>query len=61
MQSIEKQMEDMIVRTKRGSLLLPEDFRPFGSSEAVRLALHRRVKKGNNKECRSGFLCATQN
>ena len=55
MQSIEKQIEDMIARTKKGSLLFPEDFRQFGSSEAVRLALHRLVKKGTIKRVAQGI------
>ena len=55
MQSIEKQIEDMIARTKRGSLLFPEDFRHFGSSEAIRLALHRLEKKGIIKRVAQGI------
>src|SRR5690606_1831243 len=31
---------------KRGELLFPDDFRGLGSSEAVRLALHRLEKEG---------------
>ena len=46
MQSIEKQIEDKIRRLRRVTLLFPEDFRQSGSSEAVRLTLHRLVKKG---------------
>ena len=46
MQSIEKQIEEKIVSIPRGTLLFPEDFHQLGSSEAVRLALHRIEKKG---------------
>lgn len=55
MQSIEKQIEDMIGRTKKGALLFPEDFRQLGSSEAIRLALHRLVKKGIIKRVAQGI------
>lgn len=41
MQSTEKLIKDSILETKRGVLLFPEDFGKYGSSEAVRLALHR--------------------
>jgi hypothetical protein len=46
MQSIEKQIEEKIKKTSVGKLLFPEDFYHFGSSEAIRLALHRIEKKG---------------
>lgn len=46
MQSIEKQIEEKIISMPRGTLLFPEDFHQLGSSEAVRLALHRIEKKG---------------
>ena len=46
MQSIEKQIEDKIKDDAKGTLLFPEDFQQLGSSEAVRLALHRIEKKG---------------
>jgi hypothetical protein len=46
MQSIEKQIEEKIISIPRGTLLFPEDFHQLGSSEAVRLALHRIEKKG---------------
>lgn len=45
MQSTEKQIKDAILKTKRGVLLFPEDFSKNGSSEAVRLALHRLEKQ----------------
>jgi len=46
MQSIEKQVEDTIKDDAKGTLLFPEDFQHLGSSEAVRLALHRIEKRG---------------
>ena len=46
MQSIEKQIEEKIKHFLKGTLLFPEDFQKIGSSEAVRLALHRLEKKG---------------
>jgi len=46
MQSIEKQIEDKIRDDAKGTLLFPEDFQQMGSSEAVRLALHRIEKRG---------------
>ena len=45
MQSIENQILTKIKRTPRGKLLFPEDFYRFGTSEAIRLALHRLAKK----------------
>jgi hypothetical protein len=41
MQSIEKQIEKSIKRKPTGSLLLPDDYLTYGSSEAVRKALDR--------------------
>lgn len=46
MPSIEKQIEDQIKDEAKGTLLFPEDFQQMGSSEAVRLALHRIEKRG---------------
>ncbi|MFC7523131.1 DUF6088 family protein [Parapedobacter sp. GCM10030251] len=43
-QSIEKRILEKIKSTRRGTLIFPEDFLNFGSSEAVRLALHRLEK-----------------
>lgn len=45
MKSTEKHIEDKIKRKKRGYLLFPDDFSDLGSSEAVRLALHRLEKQ----------------
>lgn len=45
MQSIHENIKEYILKTARGVLLFPEDFNSFGSSEAVRLALHRLEKE----------------
>ena len=44
MQSIEDKIYSNILRIRRGHLLFPDDFQAFGSSEAIRLALHRLEK-----------------
>lgn len=41
MQSIEKQIERSIKSKARGSLVLPNDYFTFGSSDAIRKALDR--------------------
>jgi len=46
MESIQEKIKETVLKTKRGILLFPEDFNTFGSSEAVRLALHRLEKQG---------------
>lgn len=45
MQSIEKQIEKSIKSKPKGSLVLPDDFLSYGSSEAIRKALDRLEKK----------------
>lgn len=45
MQSIEDKVHQRILKVKRGNLLFPEDFQDLGSSEAIRLALHRLEKE----------------
>lgn len=45
MQSIHENIKQHVLKTKRGVLIFPEDFNTFGSSEAVRLALHRLEKE----------------
>lgn len=42
--SIEEKIKKEISTKKEGTLLFPEDFKHIGSSEAVRLALHRLYK-----------------
>lgn len=46
MESVESKVKKSISNKKRGELLFPEDFRKFGSSEAIRLALYRMEKEG---------------
>jgi len=46
MQSIEKQIENKIKRSKRGKIFFQDDFATFGTPGAVRLALSRIEKKG---------------
>ena len=55
MQSTEKQIKEIILKTKRGVLLFPEDFSKYGSSEAVRLALHRLEKQEIIKRVAQGI------
>ena len=45
MQSIENETCEEILKIKRGELLFPNDFNALGSSEAIRLALHRLKKE----------------
>ena len=45
MQSVENKILTKIKRKPRGVLLFPEEFYLLGSSEAIRLALHRLEKK----------------
>lgn len=45
MQSVEKQIEKSIKSKPKGSLVLPDDYLSCGSSEAIRKALERLVKK----------------
>lgn len=45
MQSIEKQIEKSIKSKPKGSLVLPDDYLSYGSSEAIRKALDRLEKK----------------
>jgi len=41
MQSIEKQVETSIKRRPKGSLVLPDDYLTYGTSDAIRKALDR--------------------
>ena len=45
MESIESKVLKTIKNTKRGVMFFPQDFQKIGSSEAIRLALHRLVKQ----------------
>lgn len=46
MESVEFKMERYIETLSRGTLLFPEDFSEFGSSEAIRKVLQRLEEKG---------------
>jgi len=46
MQSIDNQIENKIKQNRRGKIFFGEDFAKFGSPDAIRVALHRMVKKG---------------
>lgn len=46
MESVEFKVERYIETLSRGTLLFPEDFSEFGSSEAIRKALQRLEEKG---------------
>lgn len=41
MVSIESKVIDRVLKTKKGKLFFPEDFKSLGSSEAIRVSLHR--------------------
>ena len=45
MQSVESKIYEKILKLRRGTLLFPDDFHTFWSSEAIRLALHRLEKE----------------
>ena len=45
MESIESKVLKKVKSTRKGVLIFPEDFQTFGSSEAIRLALHRLEKE----------------
>lgn len=45
MESIESKVLKKVKSTRRGVLIFPEDFQKIGSSEAIRLALHRLEKE----------------
>ena len=46
MLSTDDQIEQKIRELKPGSIIFTEDFQEYGSSGAVKVALHRMVKKG---------------
>lgn len=45
MKSVEAKIEEKIKKIPKGKLIFPEDFQELGTSEAVRLALHRLEKE----------------
>jgi hypothetical protein len=55
MQSIEDQIKIIISRKSRGVVLFPEEFSSIGSSEAIRLALHRLANSGYIKRIAHGM------
>jgi hypothetical protein len=55
MQSIEKNIKEKILHKNRGALLFPDEFSKLGSSEAIRLALHRLEKEGFIKRVAQGI------
>ncbi len=55
MKSIDKQIFDKIKFNRRSVIFFPEDFVEFGSSGAVRLALHRLVEKNEIKRVAQGI------
>lgn len=60
MESIESRIKKVISKKRRGELLFPEDFRELGSSEAVRLALHRIKKEDFIKRIAHGIYVRPQ-
>lgn len=58
MESIEYKVEQSIKSRARGTLLFPEDFSEFGSSEAIRKALQRLEEKGVIRRVAQGiYVC----
>ncbi|MCK9639009.1 MAG: type IV toxin-antitoxin system AbiEi family antitoxin domain-containing protein [Prolixibacteraceae bacterium] len=55
MQSIEEQIEKLVLRKQRGTLFFPEDFQHAGSSGAIRKALQRLENKGNIRRVAHGI------
>lgn len=55
MQSIEKLIKEKILHKKRGILIFPDEFGKLGSSEAIRLALHRLEKERFIKRVAQGI------
>ena len=55
MKSIDNQIYDRILKKKRGTLFIPEDFSEYGSSGAIRIALHRLVANDKIKRVAQGI------
>jgi len=55
MQSIEDKIIGKIIKIKTGKLIFPEDFHSLGSSEAIRLSLHRLEKENRIKRVAHGI------
>lgn len=41
MKSIEDKVVERVMKLRRGKLIFTEDFQSLGSSEAIRISLHR--------------------
>lgn len=57
MQSIEKQIEKSIKGKPKGTLVFPDDFLGYGSSEAIRKALDRLENKKDYNSGRARNIC----
>jgi hypothetical protein len=55
MQSIESQIERLMLSKPKGTLFFPEDFQHTGSSEAIRKALQRLENKGSIRRVAHGI------
>jgi len=55
MQSIEEQIERLVLGKPRGTLFFPEDFEHTGSSEGIRKALQRLENKGSIRRVAHGI------
>jgi len=55
MQSIESQIERLMLSKPKGTLFFPEDFQHTGSSEAIRKALQRLENKGSIRRVAYGI------
>lgn len=55
LESIENKIKQKIAHENRGVIFFPEDFSELGSSEAVRVALHRLEKKNFIKRVAQGI------
>lgn len=60
MQSIENKILKRIKSKPRGTILIPNDFSQFGSSEAIRITLHRLSKKGEIQRIGHGIYARPQ-
>jgi Family of unknown function (DUF6088) len=55
MESVDKLIEKHIQNEPRGTVFFPEDFKDYGSSGAVRIALHRLVTSGKIRRVAQGI------
>lgn len=54
--SIDDQVEDIILKKKRGSILFSDDFQKLQNPGAVKVALHRMVNRGNIRRMARGIF-----